>query len=126
MDSETELCTDSGPVPEPSAVPSRLVYLLSRYPAVSHTFFLSEIQELRKQGFTVEAASINPPDRPRSSMPAGEVEEAEKTFYIKSVGAFGAAVIATKTLMLRPGVFVRGLAAALRLGRHTLRALLLC
>jgi len=117
MDSETELCTDSGPVPEPSAVPSRLVYLLSRYPAVSHTFFLSEIQELRKQGFTVEAASINPPDRPRSSMPAGEVEEAEKTFYIKSVGAFGAAVIATKTLLLRPGVFVRGLAAALRLGR---------
>jgi glycosyltransferase involved in cell wall biosynthesis len=119
MDSEAELRPDSVQAQEPSktAAPWRLVYLLSCYPAVSHTFFLSEIRELRKQGFTVEAASINPPDRPLSSMPATEVEEAEKTFYIKSAGAAGAAAIAAKTLLLRPAVFGRGLMTALRLGR---------
>jgi colanic acid/amylovoran biosynthesis glycosyltransferase len=119
MDFEAEPRTNSAPVPEPSSATAtvRLVYLLSCYPAVSHTFFLSEIRELRKQGFTVEAASINPPDRPLSSMPAAEVEEAGKTFYIKSAGAARATAIAAKTILLRPAVFLRGLVAALRLGR---------
>jgi glycosyltransferase involved in cell wall biosynthesis len=90
---------------------------LSRYPGVSHTFFLNEILELRKQGFTVEVASINQSDRSPSSMPKAEIEEADRTFYIKSAGAFRAAAIATRTLLLRPRVFVRGLKAALRLGK---------
>jgi glycosyltransferase involved in cell wall biosynthesis len=101
----------------PDAMPLRLLYLLSRYPAVSHTFFLNEIRELRKRGFTVEVASVNQPDRSRSSMPAIEVEEAEKTFYIKSTGAVRAAAVAAKTLLFRPSVLFRGLEAALRLGR---------
>jgi len=98
-------------------MPPRLLYLLSRYPAVSHTFFLNEILELRKRGFTIEVASINQPDRSRSSMPAIEVEEAEKTFYIKSAGAARATTVAAKTLLIRPRVFFRGLKAALSLGR---------
>ena len=100
----------------------RLVYLLSRYPAVSHTFFLNEIQELRKLSFTVDVASINRPDRSRSSMPAVEAEETDKTFYIKSTGAVRAAAVAAKTLLLRPRIFGRGLAAAMRLGRWDLSA----
>ena len=100
----------------PDAMPPRLLYLLSRYPAVSHTFFLNEILELRKHGFTVEVASINQPDRLYSSMPEIEVEEAKKTFYIKSTGAMQAAAVAARTLVFRPKVFFRGLAAALRLG----------
>ena len=99
-------------------------YLLSRYPGISHTFFLNEIQELRKHGFIVEAASINQPDRSRSSMPAAEIEETERTFYIKSAGAKRAAVVAARTLLLRPMVFVRGLRAALRMGQWDLRATL--
>ncbi len=99
------------------ATPWRLVYLLSRYPAVSHTFFLNEIKELRKHGCNVEVASINPPDRPRTSMPVAEVEEADRTFYIKSKGTARATAIAAKTLLLRPMVFARGLAGALRLGQ---------
>jgi glycosyltransferase involved in cell wall biosynthesis len=50
-------------------------------------------------------------------MPAVEIEEAEKTFYIKSTGAGRAAAVAAKTLLLRPMVFARGLKAALCLGR---------
>jgi len=101
----------------PDAMPPRLLYLLSRYPAVSHTFFLNEILELRKRGFIIEVASINQPDRSRSSMPEIEIEEAEKTFYIKSAGAMRATAVAAKTLLFRPMVFFRGLKAALSLGR---------
>ena len=108
----------------PAAAPRRLLYLLSRYPGISHTFFLNEIRELRKHGFAVEVASINQPDRSRSSMPAAEIEETEKTFYIKSAGAGRAAAVAAKTLLLRPWVFFRGLEAALRLGRWDLSATL--
>jgi glycosyltransferase involved in cell wall biosynthesis len=108
----------------PDAIPPRLLYLFSRYPGISHTFFLNEIQELRKHGFTVEAASINPPDRSRSSMSAAEIKEAESTFYIKSAGVKRAVVVAARTLLLRPKVFVRGLWAALRLGQWNPRATL--
>ncbi len=95
----------------------RLVYLLSRYPAVSHTFFLNEVQQLRGLGFDIDVASINKPDRIGSFLSAAETEEAAETFYIKSTGAGWAAVIAAKTLVLRPHVFMRGIMAALRLGR---------
>src|SRR5580658_2595696 len=122
LDAETR--TDSEPVTEIFTANSqvappacRLVYLLSRYPAVSHTFFLSEVRELRKLGFAVETASINQPDRPLSSMPAVEAEETGKTLYIKSTRPIRAGWIAAKTLLLRPRVFGRGLAAALRMGR---------
>jgi len=108
----------------PDAIPPRLLYLLSRYPGISHTFFLNEIQELRKHGFTVETASINPPDRSRSSMSAAEIKEAESTFYIKSAGVKRVAVVAARTLLLRPMVFVRGLRAALRMGQWNPRATL--
>jgi glycosyltransferase involved in cell wall biosynthesis len=101
----------------PALAPWRIVYLLSCYPAVSHTFFLSEIQQLKKLGFTVETASINPADRPRSSLPPAEVEEAEHTFYIKSTGVKRAVAIAAKTLLFRPAVLIRGVVAALRLGQ---------
>jgi colanic acid/amylovoran biosynthesis glycosyltransferase len=100
----------------------RLVYLLSRFPAVSHTFLLNEVRELRKLGFTVEVASINQPDLARSSMPVAEAEETEKTFYVKSAGALRAVWITAKILLLRPRVFARGLSAALRLGDLDLRA----
>jgi glycosyltransferase involved in cell wall biosynthesis len=106
----------------PDAIPPRLLYLLSRYPGISHTFFINEIQELRKHGFSVEAASINQPDRSRSSMHAFEIEEMERTFYIKSAGAKRVAAVANRTLLLRPRVFARGLRAALRLGQWNPKA----
>jgi colanic acid/amylovoran biosynthesis glycosyltransferase len=112
-------------VTSPPRLPQcQLVYLLSIFPAVSHTFFLNEVRELRKQGFNVEVASINQPNIPPSSMPETEAEEMAKTFYIKSSGAGRAIWIATKTLLRRPGVFARGLSAALGLGRWDLHATL--
>src|SRR5580700_11898013 len=52
-----------------------IVYLLSIFPAVSHTFFLNEVQELRRRGLTIEVASINQPDFPHASMPEAEAKE---------------------------------------------------
>lgn len=99
-----------------------LVYLLSIFPGISHTFFLNEVRELREQGFNVEVASINQPNVPGSSMTRAEAEEMEKTFYIKSSGAGKAIWVAVKTILRRPGVFARGLFATLRLGRWDLHA----
>ena len=39
----------------------RIAYLLSRYPATSHTFILREAIELRRLGWRIESASINSP-----------------------------------------------------------------
>src|SRR5580692_5858699 len=64
----------------------RIAYLLSQYPAVSHTFFLKEILGLKQLGFQVETASINAPDRPIDLLPPAEAQEARTTHYIKTLG----------------------------------------
>jgi colanic acid/amylovoran biosynthesis glycosyltransferase len=96
---------------------ARLVYLLSRYPAVSHTFFLNEVRALKALGFQIDVASINEADRARASMSPEEAEESDATFYVKAAGIVAAIRVAFITLLMRPGVFFRGLLFSLRLGR---------
>lgn len=94
----------------------RLLYLLSRYPAVSHTFFLNEIRELRKRGIAIDVASINETDRSWDLLPPEEAIEAKNAFYIKATGLFTALAVTCRTLLFRPRVFFRGLAASLKIG----------
>lgn len=68
----------------------RIAYLVSRYPAISHTFILRELQGLRALGHQILTASINPPDRPVSAMEGYELQEAQSTFFVKAQGASGA------------------------------------
>ena len=43
----------------PISLPApRLAYLVSRYPAISHTFILREVRQLRAQGFDIHVASV--------------------------------------------------------------------
>jgi colanic acid/amylovoran biosynthesis glycosyltransferase len=100
----------------------RLAYLLSRYPAVSHSFLLNEIVQLRELGFDIEVASINPPDRALEALPPVEAEESRGTYYIKSLPRMRVAAIILRTLLTRPRVFFRGLTAALHLGGWDLLA----
>lgn len=100
----------------------RLAYLLSRYPAVSHSFLLNEIVQLREIGFDIEVASINPPDRLLKDLSPVEFAESSNTYYIKSLPRIRVAVVILRTLLTRPRVFFRGLTAALRLGGWDLRA----
>ena len=65
----------------------RLAYLVSRYPAISHTFILREVLGLRKLGIEIEVASINSPDRPTETLTADEKAEAARTFFVKAAGS---------------------------------------
>ena len=64
----------------------RIAYLVSQYPAYSHTFILREVQQLRQLGVDISVASINLPDRPLDKLTDVERGEAEQTFYVKSQG----------------------------------------
>lgn len=92
----------------------RLAYLLSSYPAVSHTFFLNEIQALRGLGFEIDVASINTPVAPGDGLAAREATEASATYYIKATPKLQVLFLLLKTLFTRPRVFLRGLPFALR------------
>jgi len=98
-----------------------MAYLVSRYPAVSHTFILREVQALRRQGFVIETASINAPDRPADGMPEGERHAAASTYYVKAHGIRGALAAHALTLLRRPRAWAAGLAYALSLGGTDLR-----
>ena len=102
----------------------RLAYLVSQYPAVSHTFILREVRHLRARGFEIRVASINDPDRSAERLTAEEAEEAAATYYVKRHGVGGAAGAALATLARHPAGFVRGLLFALGLGGTDVRRLL--
>jgi colanic acid/amylovoran biosynthesis glycosyltransferase len=99
----------------------RIAYLLSQYPAISHTFFLHEVIGLRARGLHIETASINRPDRSIERLPAREAAEARSTEYIKSGSLPGMAIALLATVLLHPLVTARGLAAVLTMPRLTLR-----
>ena len=58
-----------------------LLYVVDRFPRVSETFVLHEIQELRRQGDRVDVCSRRPLD-PRESVHAGAEEIAAGTIYL--------------------------------------------
>ncbi len=99
----------------------RVAYLLSRYPAVSHTFFLHEVLGLRARGMHIETASINATDQLIKDLPATEATEAESTFYLRS-GKMTAVVFAVLAAIIRhPAAFLRGLTALLKIQNLTFR-----
>jgi hypothetical protein len=80
---------DVMPVPGTSPITAqtrKMAYLISQYPAVSHTFIYNEIKELRAAGFEIHTASINACDRPPERLPACERAEQTQTFYVKPSG----------------------------------------
>ena len=103
----------------------RMAYLVSRYPAVSHTFILREVEALRRQGFVIETASINRPDQQPQQMPPREREEAARTYYVKAHGVAGALAAHAIALWQRPRAWLAGLLYALRLGGTDLRRIAL-
>jgi len=102
----------------------RLAYLISQYPAISHTFILREIRMLRDFGFDISVASINPPDRTTERLTDAEHEEATNTYYIKPDGVKGAIKAHFYTLFTQPLNYLSGLFFALRLGQFDLKKIL--
>jgi glycosyltransferase involved in cell wall biosynthesis len=103
----------------------RIAYLISRYPAVSHTFILREVVELRKLGFEIEVASVNSCDRPAEKLAAEERGEMQKTWYIKRQGISGALSALAAVAFSRPVSFLRGAWFALRLGGSDIKRIVL-
>jgi len=102
----------------------RLAYLLSAYPAISHTFFLNEIAELRKLGFSIDAASINRPEWTPETLSDPVAAALRTTFYIKGRHPAQLIALLLKILAAHPLVVFRGIRAVLRLGESNLRATL--
>jgi glycosyltransferase involved in cell wall biosynthesis len=94
-----------------------MAYLVSRYPAISHTFILREIQRLRALGHTIFTASINPPDRATDAMEGYERQEAKDTFFVKAQGWLGALSAMVYWLGKAPLKLMRTLRLGLRLGK---------
>lgn len=93
----------------------RIAYLVSRYPAVSHTFILREVRRLRGLGLDIAPISVNPPDRALSEMSADEFDETRRTYYLKDAGLEGASATVLWALTQRPLACLKGLACAWRL-----------
>jgi len=87
----------------------RLAYLVSEYPAISHTFILREVRRLRALGWDIRVASINPSARPIDQLANEEREELRDTFCVKGVGARGAIRAHSRTLATHPLAYLRGL-----------------
>jgi colanic acid/amylovoran biosynthesis glycosyltransferase len=100
----------------------RLAYLLSIYPAISHTFFLNEIAALRGLGFAIDVASINRPERAAGPASALEASELKTTFYVKAMSPARTCPALLRILFRHPKVVFRGLRAALSLDNWNLPA----
>ncbi|WP_260705485.1 glycosyltransferase [Edaphobacter flagellatus] len=108
-----------------TAAATRMGYLVSKYPAVSHTFILREIAALRSRGFEIEVASINDADD-RSAMTQVEQVEASRTFYVKQAGPWGALKAMAWLALRAPGRLLVGLRTALKLGGADVSRVMLC
>lgn len=99
----------------------RIAYLISQYPAYSHTFILREVCQLREQGIAIHVASINLPDRAIDRLTAIERTEAEACFYVKKQGWVKALQAVVQSLRSHPIGLCRGLLQSIKLGSLDLR-----
>ena len=117
--------TDDRPAESPTScaapAPRSIAYLVSTYPTLSMIFVLREVLELRKLGFQIETASINPPDRPKMAMTGEEAAEAETTYCVKRSAAQDALGAHLRTLLFHPAGYMRGVWLVHRLSALDLR-----
>ncbi|MFT5116977.1 MAG: colanic acid/amylovoran biosynthesis glycosyltransferase, partial [Kiritimatiellia bacterium] len=93
-----------------------ITYIVSQYPAISHTFILGEVNGIKKQGINVQVASINQPDRAFEQLTASEKEAAKGTVFVKSELIKKLPLYLLKSLFLSPIGFFKALGAALCAG----------
>jgi colanic acid/amylovoran biosynthesis glycosyltransferase len=103
---------------------ARIAYLVSRYPAVSHTFILREVLALRALGYEIHVASINPPDRATTEMTQAEQAESAQTYIVKRTPFADIVKAHWQTLLSHPRAYLQGLWTALTLGGLDLKKLL--
>lgn len=105
-----------------SATAPKVGYLVSEYPAPSHTFIRREIAALRGCGVAIATYAVRPPRHPLRD--PRERQAAGETFYILGAGAARIARSNLAALVRRPGRYLGTLALALRHRVPGLRAML--
>ena len=99
----------------------KLAYLISRYPAISHTFILREIRLLRGRDLEIDVASINGPDREDEKLTTQELEEKNRTYYVKRQAGKDILPAHFKAILRGPLRYLKGLGLALSLGGADLK-----
>jgi len=120
---DTNQLAGPGTQKPPEAATRSIAYLVSTYPTLSMIFVLREVLQLREQGFRIQTASINPPDRPMDKLTAVEAAEAKNTYCIKKHGLAGAAKAHLLTFLGHFCGYGRGLRLVFKLGGLDLRQL---
>lgn len=98
-----------------------LAYLIGRYPAVSHTFILREVTQLRSLGLDVQTASVNSAEEGGGGFTDVESREVAGTFYVKKRPFLKMLFDHMSCAVRRPLGYARGVALTIRLGRLDLR-----
>jgi glycosyltransferase involved in cell wall biosynthesis len=102
----------------------RMAYLVSRYPAVSHTFILREVLALRARGFEIHAASINPPGAAPDGWTAEEKAETTRTYCVKATPKATIVAAHARAFLRSPGRYLSACWFAARLGGADLKLIL--
>jgi colanic acid/amylovoran biosynthesis glycosyltransferase len=103
----------------------KLGYLISQYPALSHTFVLHEARALRRQGIDIHMVSVRQCDRPIAQLSTEEAEEAKRTFSVLGAGPMHAIIANIRILCRHPIGYLRGLLCAWRLSNGTPKLILI-
>ncbi|OIQ39541.1 MAG: colanic acid biosynthesis glycosyltransferase WcaL [Roseobacter sp. MedPE-SWde] len=93
----------------------KIAYVLNSYPQPSHSFIRREIQALERQGITVLRLAMRPGSAPL--VDPGDQAEAAKTHYVLQAGMMSFLLSLLRQVLVGPGVFLRALRLAIRLGR---------
>lgn len=101
----------------------RIAYLISQYPAPSHTFIRREISALRRLGFTITIFSVRPP-KPEEIMADSDRRDHDETTYILPVRPLRLVAACLRQLTRNPKIFFQALFLALQHRNPGLRAML--
>lgn len=93
----------------------RIAYLVSRYPAINHTYILREVRTLRALGMELHVFSIRPPDRPPEQLSVEELEELRATYTVLTAGIGVILAAHLRTFLGRPLPYLSGLRQAMLL-----------
>jgi colanic acid/amylovoran biosynthesis glycosyltransferase len=103
----------------------KIGYLISQYPAVSHTFVQREVFALRSKGFMIHTASINETNIKEEQLLPNDREEMNRTYYIKKQGVLIAVGELVKTFVTKPLQLLKGIYSALKLANFNIKKMFL-
>lgn len=98
----------------------KIAYLISRFPAVSHTFIQREIGALRKQGLEIALFSINRPDIDPAKLTENDKALMDETFYVKEASLSTLLKGIVSAFTQSPSRFIKTFFKALGMGFYSL------